>query len=79
MDENPKGTALGGAYLNRQAAAEFLGASRRALEVLAHQGDGPPYRVVLNRALYHRDTLVDWVESHPEVTTSRRERKLSKT
>ena len=77
MNETIPGAVLGGAYLNREAAAEFLGVSRRALEVHAHEGSGPPYRVVMNRALYHRDALVAWVEAHPEVRMSRKERKVS--
>ena len=53
--------------LTRAAAAEYLrkylGRSMKAqaLSKLAHEGRGPPYRVVLKRALYEPSALDAWV------------------
>ncbi len=61
------------ALINTDAAAEFLGLQRRALEGYRHRGKGPRYIQISARAIrYRRADLRTWADSRLLCSTSDR-------
>ena len=55
-------------YMTRAAATEFLreqglDPSDSSLKQMAVDGHGPPFRIIVGRAVYRRDELLEWVEA----------------
>lgn len=63
-------------YVSRRKAAEHLSAqgvpvTHWALAMLASAGEGPPYRLIQNRALYQVCDLNAWIKAHPVLPARR--------
>ena len=62
-------------FLSRAETAEYLNSigvriAAGTLAKLASTGGGPPYRRILNRALYERVLLDEWVEQHQPIESA---------
>ena len=57
-------------YMNTAQAAEHLGVSARWLEKLRVVGGGPLYSKPLDRVIYRRSDLDDWIAQHLRKNTA---------
>ena len=57
-------------YRDQDEAAAFMRLSPRTLEGYRVSGQGPAYRKIGKRTIYHVDDLIEWIEARKRTSTS---------
>jgi len=80
-DDNSRAATArkGSPFLNTAQAAHYLGLSRRTLEDLRRQGNGPPARRHGRLVRYHIADLEAWSAAHNEKITPYKPQKFDAT
>ena len=56
--------------LDQNEVAKILRKSTAWCERMRWQGGGPPFRKIGRHCLYDKQDLLDWINSHPKVTST---------